>query len=61
MEQPGVDDKPHLCRLERVGSVLFMYLIVNLNIFIGSLLWTDDNAKVNLSMDCCEMIEKNQP
>ena len=47
-EQSDVGGKPHLCRLERVGSVLLMYLIVKLNTFFGSLRWNDDHAEVRM-------------
>ena len=58
--------------MERVGSVRLPKNIVDfdydceqftvkLNIFFGSLLWTDDHAEVKLSMDCCEMIERTNP
>ena len=56
-----VGDIPHLKRFLRVGRVLFMYRIVKLNIFLGSLLWTEDHMELNEIVEYFMILEKNDP
>jgi hypothetical protein len=51
----------HFWRFFRVGWVLFIYRIVKLNIFLGSLLWTEDHMELNESVECWMILEKNEP
>ena len=40
--------------------MLFIYLIVKLNIFFGSLLCTEDHKEFNENVECLMILEKNE-
>ena len=60
-EHSDVADIPLFKSFSRVGRVLFIYRIVKLKIFLGSLLWTEDHMELNESAECLMMFEKNEP
>ena len=60
-EQSHFEDKSHLARLEFVGKVILMYLAVKLNMFLGRLLWTDDQIPLRDGNELTSMLEKKEP